>query len=56
VSAEWAVGNYLRIVLILSAVVLVMTSMIRIARETAPEEHRLSCNAFLRRVLVHLAA
>ena len=36
VSTEWAVGNYVRIVLILSAVLLVMTSMIRIARETAP--------------------
>ena len=37
VAAEWAVGNYVRIVLILTAVILVMTSMIRIARETAPE-------------------
>jgi len=36
-AAEWAVGNYVRIVLILTAVILVMTSMIRIARETAPE-------------------
>ena len=37
VAAEWAVGSYVRIVLILSAVSLVMTSMISIARETAPE-------------------
>ena len=37
VAAEWAVGSHVRIVLILTAVILVMTSMIRIARETAPE-------------------
>jgi uncharacterized membrane protein len=37
---EWAIGNYVRVALILTAVVLVMVSMIRIARETA-SEHRL---------------
>jgi hypothetical protein len=42
VAAEWATGNYVRIVLILIAVVLVMVSTIRIARETAPGERRLS--------------
>ena len=42
VATQWAAGNYVRIVLILTTVVLVMVSMIRIARETAPGEHRLS--------------
>jgi hypothetical protein len=42
VATQWAVGNYVRIALILTAVVLVMASMIRIARETASGEHRLS--------------
>jgi hypothetical protein len=42
VVREWAIGNYVRVVLILTAVVFVMVSMIRIARETAPGEHRLS--------------
>ena len=41
VGAEWATGNYVRIVLILTAALLVMASMIRIARETAPGEGRL---------------
>jgi hypothetical protein len=39
VAMEWAVGNYVRIAVILAAVVLVMGSMIRIARDTAPGEH-----------------
>ena len=34
VATEWAVGNYVRIVVILTAVVLVMASIIRIARDT----------------------
>jgi uncharacterized membrane protein len=42
VAAEWATGNYVRIVLILTAVLLAMASMIRIARETASGERRLS--------------
>jgi uncharacterized membrane protein len=42
VVAEWATGNYVRIVLILTAVLLVVASIIRIARETAPGERRLS--------------
>jgi hypothetical protein len=36
VATEWAAGNYVRIAVILIAVVLVMVSMIRIARDTAP--------------------
>jgi hypothetical protein len=39
---EWAVGNYVRIAVILTAVVLLTVSMIRIARDTAPGEHRYS--------------
>jgi NADH:ubiquinone oxidoreductase subunit 6 (subunit J) len=42
VAAEWATGNYVRIVLILTAVLLAMASMIRIARETASGERRSS--------------
>lgn len=42
VAAQWATGNYVRIILILTAVLLVMLSTIRIARETAPGERRLS--------------
>jgi len=38
VVREWAIGNYVRVALILIAVVLAMVSMIRIARETAPVE------------------
>jgi len=38
VATEWATGNYVRIALILTAVVLVMASMIRIARDTAHGE------------------
>jgi ECF sigma factor/Anthrone oxygenase len=36
VVKEWAMGNYVRVALILTVVVLVMASMIRIARDTAP--------------------
>ena len=39
---EWAVGNYARVALILVSVALVMMSLIRIARESATGEHRLS--------------
>ena len=39
---EWAIGNYARVALILVSVALVMVSLIRIARETATAEHRLS--------------
>jgi hypothetical protein len=42
VVTEWAIGNYVRVALILIAVVLAMVSTIRIARETAPGERRLS--------------
>jgi len=36
VGAEWATGNYVRIAVVLTMVVLVMVSTIRIARQTAP--------------------
>ena len=39
---EWAIGNYARVALILLSVTSVMISLIRIARETATAEHRLS--------------
>jgi hypothetical protein len=39
VATEWATGNYVRIALILTAVVLVMVSIVRIARESAPERY-----------------
>jgi hypothetical protein len=42
VVTEWAIGNYVRVALILAAVVLVMLSTIRIARETAPRDHKLA--------------
>ena len=40
VAREWAAGNYVRITLIFTVVVLVMISISRIARETAPGEPR----------------
>ena len=40
VVREWAMGNYVRVALILAAVVLAMVSMIRIARETAHGEQK----------------
>jgi hypothetical protein len=40
VVREWAIGNYARVALILAAVVLVIVSTIRIARDTARGEHR----------------
>ena len=47
VGREWAVGNYVRIAVILTAVVLVIASMIRIARDTAPgEQHYSSSSGF----------
>ena len=36
VVTEWAIGNYVRVALILIAVVLLVASIIRIARDTAP--------------------
>ena len=39
---EWAIGNYARVALILVSVVLLTVSLIRIARDTATAEHRLS--------------
>jgi hypothetical protein len=42
VVREWAIGNYARVILILISVVLVMASLIRIARETATRERQLS--------------
>lgn len=40
VVTEWAIGNYFRVAFILTAVVLVMLSTVRIARDTAPEQQR----------------
>jgi len=37
VATEWATGNYVRSALILITVVLLIMTMIRIARETAPD-------------------
>jgi uncharacterized membrane protein len=48
VAREWAVGNYVRIAVILTAVVLVMVSMIRIARDTALGDHRYSNSSGMR--------
>jgi hypothetical protein len=42
VVRQWAIGNYARVALILVAVVLVVVSMIRIARETTSGEQKLS--------------
>lgn len=42
VVTEWAIGNYVRVALTLAAVVLLMVSMIHIARDTAPGENRYS--------------
>jgi uncharacterized membrane protein len=40
VATEWAIGNYVRDAMMLITVVLVIVSMIRIARETAPGRQR----------------
>ncbi len=48
VAREWALGNYLRIAVILTAMVLVMVSVIRIARDTAPGEQRYSSSSSAR--------
>ena len=48
VAREWALGNYVRIAVILTAMVLVMVSMIRIARDTAPGEQRYSSSSSAR--------
>ena len=40
VVMEWAAGDYIRLAMIMSAIVLVAVSMIRIARDTAPKEFR----------------
>jgi hypothetical protein len=48
VAREWALGNYARIAVILTAMVLVMVSMIRIARDTASGEHRYSSSSSAR--------
>ena len=38
VVTEWVIGNYVRVAMILTAIVLVTVSMIRIARDSAPRE------------------
>jgi len=48
IGSEWAAGNYVRIGVILIAVVLVIASMIRIARDTAPGEQHYSSSSGLR--------
>jgi hypothetical protein len=48
VAGEWALGNYVRIAVILTAMVLVMVSMIRIARDTGPGEQRYSSSSSAR--------
>jgi hypothetical protein len=48
IGREWAAGNYVRIAVILTAVVLVIASMIRIARDTAPGEQHHSSSSGLR--------
>jgi len=40
VVTEWAAGNSIRLAVIVTAIVLVAVSMIRIARDTAPKELR----------------
>jgi uncharacterized membrane protein len=40
VVTEWVAGDYVRLAMILTAIVLVAVSMIRIARDTAPRELR----------------
>jgi uncharacterized membrane protein len=40
VVTEWVIGNYVRVALILTTVVLMIASMIRIARDTGAGEHR----------------
>jgi hypothetical protein len=40
VVMEWAAGDYIRLAVIMTAIVLVAVSMIRIARDTAPKELR----------------
>ena len=40
VVTEWAAGDYVRLAVIVTAIVLVAVSMIRIARDTAPRELR----------------
>jgi hypothetical protein len=37
---EWAAGDHIRLAVIVTAIVLMAVSMIRIARDTAPEELR----------------
>jgi uncharacterized membrane protein len=40
VVTEWVAGDYVRLAVIMTAIVLVAVSMIRIARDTAPKEPR----------------
>src|SRR5258708_30342177 len=51
VATEWAMGNYVRVALILTAFVLVLALVIRIARETAPRTP--SVKVLVSRVPVH---
>jgi uncharacterized membrane protein len=45
IGSEWAAGNYVRIAVIFIAVVLVIVSVIRIARDTAPRQQPYSSSS-----------
>ena len=38
VATEWAMGNYVRIAVVLTTVILVIASLVRISRDTAPAQ------------------
>ena len=37
-ATEWAMGNYVRIAVVLTTVILVIASLVRISRDTAPAQ------------------
>jgi hypothetical protein len=38
VATKWAMGNYVRIAVVLTTVILVIASLVRISRDTAPAQ------------------
>jgi hypothetical protein len=38
VATQWATGNYVRIAVVLTTVILVMASLVRVSRDTAPAQ------------------
>jgi hypothetical protein len=38
VATKWAMGNYVRIAVVLATVILVVASLVRISRDTAPAQ------------------